>query len=154
MILNKEVFKYYVKFYSNDDINLIRVKGFFKMGILSYLCEVSKKQIRQGSWVRLYLLKEGEVVEEMRGTYSASGGVNEVGIFHEYLNENGEIVPVTETMVSEINSSGHPWVTKGSSEIVDMHTDKNQTHSGVVCVLDRYVDMIYTPSRISECSPT
>jgi hypothetical protein len=123
------------------------------MGMFSYMCEVTGQQVRMYDKVRLYLLKEGQVVEEMRGHYNGYGSSDDLSEHHEYRDESGVMVPVTEDMIAKIEMLGDPWVTDEWNELVNMHFDEEQPDSGFACALECNVYANYIPKSISENDP-
>lgn len=45
------------------------------MGCFSFICKESGLQVAEGDAVRMYLLKDGKAIEEMRGHYDLNGRV-------------------------------------------------------------------------------
>lgn len=63
------------------------------MGCFSYLCKVCNKPVNStsfsGEGVKLFLLQNGEILEEKQGDYDSYGGVEE---YHEWTNDWNDIV--------------------------------------------------------------
>ena len=86
------------------------------MGCFSFICKESGKAVASSSFdgdaVRMYLLKDGKVIEEMRGYYDSYGSV--------------------------FNSSGDsfqwdtPW-----SEVCDLMFDEDESN-GIAVILEKY----------------
>lgn len=121
------------------------------MGMFSYMCERSDKQIVCDDKVRLYLLKDGVVQEEMRGIYDCYGAVEHADV-HLYRNDKGELVPVTEDMRKPVRCSGDKWLTEDWQEICNIHFGDDES-SGCAAVLESEVPEEYTPSTKSDNDP-
>lgn len=107
------------------------------MGCFSYLCKKSGKPITSTSFsgdaCRMYLLKDGKVIEEMRGTYDSYGRVFKTP------NHDGETA-----------GDSHEWKMDWG-DAVDLHFNPDN-NSGFAVVLEEYFDGTI-PTTISEDDP-
>jgi hypothetical protein len=96
------------------------------MGCFSFLCKVSGKAVASSSFdgdaVRLFLLKDGKVIEQMAGHYDSYGRV--------FSNEKDpNDTSMTETTSFEWKM---PW-----DEVCDLMFDPNESN-GIAAVLEHY----------------
>ena len=96
------------------------------MGCFSFLCKVSGKAVASSSFdgdaVRLYLLKDGKVIEEMRGHYDSYGRV--------FSTEKDP----KDTSMTDFTS--FEWKMDWG-EVVDLMFDPNESN-GIAAVLECY----------------
>ena len=96
------------------------------MGCFSFICKESGKPVASSSFdgdaCRLYLLKDGKVIEEMRGHYDSYGRV--FGSF-----KDPKDTSMTDTTSFEWDT---PW-----GDVCDLIFDSNEGN-GIAVVLEKY----------------
>ena len=101
------------------------------MGCFSYICKESGKSVTSTSFsgdpVRMYLLKDGKVIEEMRGHYDSYG------------------------RVFDDKDDSFEWK-KDWGECVDMHFNKKKPGDGFAVILEQHFTG-KIPTTISEDDP-
>lgn len=127
------------------------------MGMFSYMCQISGKQICAGDKVRLYRLVNGKVREEMRGVYDCYGAVEEqANTYHALYDGSGEKVVLTiqdkSALSCPVNHSGDMWLSDDWSTVVDEHFNTDIT-TGICAVLEADFIPGYVPTEISEDDP-
>lgn len=102
------------------------------MGCFSYLCQVCSKPINStsfsGEGVKLFLLQNGEVLEEMQGDYDSYGRVfDEESDSLEWNNDWGDIVDLHFNSNSQDGIAAiHTDCWKGQTPISSSEDDPNQ----------------------------
>jgi len=110
------------------------------MGCFSFKCKKSNKAIASSSFdgdaCRLFLLKDGKVIEEMHGHYDSYGSVFK------------NVKDSDDTSMTEYSSFewGMKW-----GEVCDLMFHPN-TSNGIAAVLDKYWDGV-VPTTRSENDP-
>lgn len=103
------------------------------MGCFSYLCQVCNKPVNStsfsGEGVKLFLLQNGEVLEEMQGDYDSYGGVFSSEPLNnlEWTNDWGDIVDLHFNSNSQNGIAAiHTDCWKGTIPISSSEDDPNQ----------------------------
>jgi hypothetical protein len=117
------------------------------MGMFSYMCAISGKQICEPDLVRLYYLVDGQIVEEMRGAYNAYGSVEiEDMTYHALRGMRIHDKP------RNISCSGDIWISRDWDHMVNVHFDSDPS-SGFCAVLESSFYKSFVPTEVSDDDP-
>jgi len=129
------------------------------MGMFSYFCKMSGRQVRSDIFktvdentVRMYLLKNGEVIEEMRGRYSGYGDIEEgTCTYHTIKNDKGFSVNVlSKKYNAERDVSNWQWADWDG--ICDNFLFSGDDSTGIAVILESEFRGCI-PNTVSEDDP-